>query len=125
MNAWRGPRAGEVVPISPHQFVGARNGLALSHMAMLALVKRMRPSYVPHGFRSTFRDWASERTSFAREVAEMALAHVIGDKTEAAYRRGDLFEKRRRLMADWARFCASSVTAASHSNVTPVREHAR
>jgi integrase len=85
----------------------------------------MRPGYVPHGFRSTFRDWASERTSFAREVAEMALAHVIGDKTEAAYRRGDLFEKRRRLMTDWARFCASSVTAARYSNVTPVREHAR
>jgi integrase len=110
---------------NPHLFIGARNGLALSHMAMLALVKRMRPGYVPHGFRSTFRDWASERTSFAREVAEMALAHVIGDKTEAAYRRGDLFEKRRRLMADWARFCASPVTAAPHSNVIPVRERAR
>jgi integrase len=60
---------------------------------------------VPHGFRSTFRDWASERTNYPRDVAEMALAHAIGDRVEAAYRRGDLFEKRRRLMADWAIFC--------------------
>ena len=62
---------------------------------------------VPHGFRSTFRDWASERTNYPRDVAEMALAHAIGDKVEAAYRRGDLFEKRRRIMADWAAFCAA------------------
>jgi integrase len=59
-----------------------------------------------HGFRSSFRDWAAEQTNFPREVAEQALAHVIGDKVEAAYRRGDLFEKRRRLMQAWAEFCA-------------------
>jgi integrase len=59
----------------------------------------------PHGFRSTFRDWAAEHTNHPREVAEMALAHTIESKVEAAYRRGDLFEKRRALMADWAGFC--------------------
>jgi integrase len=60
----------------------------------------------PHGFRSSFRDWAAERTNFPRDVAEAALAHAIGDETEAAYRRGDLFDKRRRLMDAWAEFCA-------------------
>ena len=57
-----------------------------------------------HGFRSTFRDWASERTDYPRDVAEMALAHSIGDKVEAAYRRGDLFERRKLMMEDWATF---------------------
>ena len=61
-----------------------------------------------HGFRSTFRDWASEETHAARDVVEMALAHSIGNKVEAAYRRGDLFEKRRTLMSEWAKFPASS-----------------
>ena len=59
---------------------------------------------VPHGFRSTFRDWASEESGFTREVAEMALAHTIEDKVEAAYRRGDLFEKRQQMMQMWAIF---------------------
>jgi integrase len=67
---------------------------------------------VPHGFRSTFGDWAAETTSFPHEVCEMALAHTIGNKAEAAYRRGDLFEHRRRLMAEWAAFC--SVPAAQN-----------
>jgi integrase len=65
-----------------------------------------------HGFRSTFRDWAAECTNFAREVAEMALAHVIPDAVEAAYRRGDLFEKRGKLMAAWAAYCAKVETDA-------------
>ena len=68
---------------------------------------------VPHGFRSTFRDWAAERTHYPGEMAEMALAHAIGDKVEAAYRRGDLFEKRRRMMEDWARFCETPVQPAA------------
>ncbi|NML17437.1 hypothetical protein HHL10_20920 [Azohydromonas sp. G-1-1-14] len=68
-----------------------------------------------HGFRSTFRDWAAERTQFPREVAEMALAHAIGDKVEAAYRRGDLFEKRRRLMDDWAAFLDRPAAAGNLS----------
>jgi len=59
-----------------------------------------------HGFRSTFRDWAAERTAFPGDVAEAALAHVVGNKVEAAYRRGDLFDKRRRLMDAWAGYCA-------------------
>jgi integrase len=66
-----------------------------------------------HGFRSTFRDWAAERTNFSSEVAEMALAHAVGDKVEAAYRRGDLFEKRRRLMTEWAKFCTGGESAAT------------
>jgi integrase len=65
----------------------------------------IRGSLTTHGFRSTFKDWASERTSFPNEVSEAALAHVVGDQVEAAYRRGDLFEKRRRLMDAWAEFC--------------------
>ena len=75
-------------------------------MAMTMLLKRMGQTEITvHGFRSTFRDWASEQTSFPHEVCEMALAHAIGNKAEAAYRRGDLFEKRRKLMDAWAAFC--------------------
>lgn len=87
-------------------FPGRREGAALSNMAMLQLLERMeRGDLTVHGFRSTFRDWAAELTAYPREVAEMALAHSIGDKVEAAYRRGDLFEKRRHLMHDWAAYC--------------------
>ncbi len=86
-------------------FPGSRPNQPLSNMAMLQLLNRMGNSDITvHGFRSTFRDWAAEQTSYPREVAEMALAHSIGDKVEAAYRRGDLFEKRRDLMNDWAAF---------------------
>jgi integrase len=89
-------------------FPGERRGKPLSNMAMLMVLRRMgRTDLTAHGFRSTFRDWAAECTSFPREVAEAALAHVVGDKVEAAYRRGDLFEKRRRLMEAWARHCVS------------------
>jgi integrase len=70
-------------------------------------VLSLLPNLTMHGFRSTFRDWAAECTNFPREVVEAALAHVVGDKVEAAYRRGDLFEKRRRLMEAWARHCVS------------------
>lgn len=85
-------------------FVAPRGGV-LSDMTLTAVMRRMKVDAVPHGFRSTFRDWAAERTNYPREVAEMALAHAIGDKVEAAYRRGDLFEKRRRMMVDWAKHC--------------------
>lgn len=89
-------------------FPGADPDRPLSNMAMLALLKRMgRDDLTAHGFRSTFRDWAAERTNYPREVAEMALGHAIGDRVEAAYRRGDLFEKRRRLMAAWGEFCGT------------------
>ena len=88
-------------------FLGRGVGKPLSNMALLALLKRMgRADLTAHGFRSTFRDWASERTGVQREVAEAALAHTLRDKVEAAYRRGDLFEKRRRLMYDWTAWCA-------------------
>jgi integrase len=89
-------------------FAGDQAERHLSNMAMAMLLRRMsRDDVTVHGFRSSFRDWAAERTSFPREVAEMALAHAIDDKTEAAYRRGDLFEKRRRLADAWAKFCNS------------------
>jgi hypothetical protein len=65
----------------------------------------MKAAAVPHGFRPTFRDWTSERTNYPRDVAVMALANAMGDRAEAAYRRGDLFENRRSLVADWATFC--------------------
>lgn len=84
----------------------APRGGQLSDMALTAVMRRMDSPAVPHGMRSTFRDWAAERTHFPREVAEMALAHVIENKVEAAYRRGDLFAKRAELMAAWATFCS-------------------
>lgn len=93
-------------------FPNENSGKELSENAMLALLTRMeRDDITVHGFRSTFRDWAAERTNYPRDVAEMALAHSIGDKVEAAYRRGDLFEKRKRMMDDWAKFCATPAAA--------------
>jgi integrase len=96
---------------NPYLFPGARYGSPLSNMALLQLMRGMgygvkgeRGNYVPHGFRSSFRDWSGEVSSFPRDVAEMALAHVIENKVEAAYRRGDLFEKRRKMMGAWAVF---------------------
>jgi integrase len=87
-------------------FPGQGTGRALSGMSMLAVLRRMeRTDITVHGFRSTFRDWAGEVTNFPREVAEAALAHVLPDKTEAAYRRGDALEKRRLMMQSWADFC--------------------
>jgi integrase len=89
-----------------HVFTGQRAGKALSNMALLMTLRRMkRGDLTAHGFRSTFRDWAAETTGFPSEVVEMALAHAVGDKVEAAYRRGDLFEKRRELMEAWGTYC--------------------
>jgi integrase len=87
---------------------------------MLETLRRIRRDVTVHGFRSTFRDWAAETTAYPNHVVEMALAHAIGDKVEAAYRRGDLFEKRRRLMNDWAKYC-DRAPAATASNVTVLR----
>ncbi len=103
-------------------FPGSKRSTPLSDMTMTAVIKRMHEAdtkaggagftdpklgrvVTAHGFRSSFRDWASEATAYPHEMAEMALAHTIGDKAEKAYRRGDLFEKRRRMMADWAKHC--------------------
>lgn len=111
----RGPLSDTALAILntlPHEdrnalvFASPRGG-RLSDMSLTAVLRRMKVDAVPHRFRSSFRDWCAGRTNYPREVAEMALAHAIGDKVEAAYRRGDLFEKRRRLMKDWAAFCAN------------------
>lgn len=97
--------------IGEHVFPGLSKRKFLSNTAMLALLKRMgRGDLTAHGFRSTFRDWAAESTAFPREAAEMALAHAIENKVEAAYRRGDLLEKRRQLMNAWADYCARPAT---------------
>ncbi|QGN56135.1 site-specific integrase [Novosphingobium sp. Gsoil 351] len=100
-------------------FPGAK-GNKLSGMAMAMLMRRMKVDATVHGFRSGFRDWAAECTAYAHEVAEMALAHTIENKVERAYRRGDLFEKRRRLMTDWAAYCASDGGASG--KVSPIRK---
>ncbi|MHC2108347.1 tyrosine-type recombinase/integrase [Methylobacterium sp. CM6246] len=90
-------------------FPGGRRGKPLSNMAMLVLLRRMeRADLTVHGFRSSFRDWASEATHFPSEVVEMALAHTVESKVERAYRRGDLFEKRRELTAAWAAHCSDA-----------------
>jgi integrase len=87
-------------------FPGERRNKSLSNMSLLMMLRRVgRGDLTVHGFRSTFRDWAAEQTNFSREVAEAAFAHVIADRTEAAYRRGDLFEKRHRLMTAWSTYC--------------------
>lgn len=96
-------------------------GQALSDMTLTACLRRMKVNATAHGFRSTFRDWAAETTSHPPEVAEMALAHVIGNQTEAAYRRGDLFAKRRALMDDWGRYC----TAKPESKVVSITARKR
>ena len=99
-------------------FPGGVAGNPLSNMAMLKLLRRMkRDDLTVHGMRSCFRDWAAERSTFASEVAEMALAHTVADKVEAAYRRGDLFQKRRQLADAWAKFCAAPVASG---NVVPI-----
>jgi integrase len=93
-------------------FPGPKRGKPLSNMAFLMLLRRMElKNLTVHGFRATFKTWASERTSFQNEIAEAALAHIIGNKVEQAYRRGDLFEKRRRLMDTWAKFCEQPAPA--------------
>jgi len=93
-------------------FPGGRTGRPISNMAMLMTLRRMgRSDLTAHGFRSSFRDWAAERTGFPAEVAEMALAHTVSDKVEAAYRRGDLFQKRRQLADAWSRFLATPIPA--------------
>jgi integrase len=100
-------------------FPGGKAHRPLSNMAFLMLLRRMgRGDLTAHGFRSTFRDWAAERTGFPAEVAEMALAHSVGDKVEAAYRRGDLFEKRRQLADAWTKFCTAPPDAG---RVVPLR----
>jgi integrase len=102
-------------------FPGARVGQPLSDVALSKLAKSCGSTDTTvHGFRSSFRDWAAETTAYPNEVAEAALAHTVSDKVEAAYRRGDLFEKRRRLMDDWATFCSRPLPVAGE--VVPLRK---
>lgn len=98
-------------------FPGTKAKSPLSNMSMAKTVHRLGFDATVHGFRSSFRDWAAEQTAYANHVVEMALAHTIGNKVESAYRRGDLFEKRRHLMDDWARYCAATGSA----DVVPIR----
>jgi integrase len=108
-------------PEGPLVFPGA-DGTKLSENAMLALLERMGHGDITvHGFRSTFKDWATEKTNFPNIVSEMALAHTIDDEVEAAYRRGELLNKRRKLMEAWAQYCAKPVKAAEENNVVHLR----
>jgi integrase len=107
--------------IDGNVFPGVK-GRPLTTAAAMQLLKGLRPGITAHGFRSTFRDWAAECTSHPREVIEHALSHQLKDKAEAAYQRGDLFDKRSRLMADWAVFCGP---LASAGNVTPIKRATR
>jgi integrase len=105
-----GKRSLELLEISASQdpeseYFFSKNGKPLSNMAMLMMVRRLSLGITVHGFRSSFRDWVSEETEYSPELAEMALAHTIGNKVEAAYRRGNLIERRKRLMQHWEAFC--------------------
>jgi integrase len=119
-------------------FIGGRPGRGLSNMALLELVRgmnerrssagepkwidpRLGKEIVPHGFRSTFKDWTSESANFPNIVSEMALAHKIADKTERAYRRGDLLIKRHKLMREWARYCGRPAVATTGTVVMALR----
>jgi integrase len=101
-------------------FPGGRKGRPLSNMAMAMLMKGMGQDATVHGFRSTFRDWAAERTNFPREIAEMSLAHIVGDATERAYQRADLITKRKAIMDQWAQHSEPRIA----SNVIPLGKQA-
>ena len=112
-------RLRQMQEIKTNDFVFPGRRGRLTPKTMQLILRRMgRNDLTVHGFRSTFRDWAAERTSFPRELAEMALAHSVGSAVEQAYRRGDLFEKRRKLMDSWASFCAKPTAAG---DVVPIR----
>jgi integrase len=104
-------------------FPGARDNAPLSDMSLTAVLRRMgRGDLTAHGFRSTFRDWAAECTGYPAEMAEMALAHTVSDKVEAAYRRGNLLQKRIRMMQDWAKWCAKPL---EQGQVVPIKQKKR
>jgi integrase len=109
---------GEADPAAP-VFPGPRRALPMSPIALLSLLRRIgRDDVTVHGFRSSFSDWCAERSAYPRELVETALAHTVGNQVERAYRRGDLFEKRRQLMEAWARFCEAPVAGGE---VVPIR----
>lgn len=102
-----------------HVFIGRRAGAPLGIVAMYRVTKALNPAVTNHGFRSTFSDWAHEVSNFPNHVIELSLAHAVGTGVERAYRRGDLFDKRRKLMDAWARYCESTPVATSE--VVPLR----
>lgn len=106
--------------VSPYVFPGVQ-GRSLTTAAGMALLKKMQVDVTAHGFRSTFRDWAGETTKHPREVIEAAMAHRLKDAAEAAYQRGDLLQRRAKLMADWASYCG---TVAKGDNVTSIKRKA-
>ena len=110
-------QAKEISGSDPYIFSGRSKKNALSNTVFLMVIRRMGYDVTTHGFRSSFRDWAAERTNFSREVCEMALAHTISDKVEAAYLRGDLFDKRRQMMDTWTKY----VTAEQVADVAVLR----
>lgn len=103
-----------------HVFPGQKRGRPLSPMAMEMILRRMKVDVTVHGFRSSFRDWCEECTHFPRELAEAALAHVVGDETERAYRRSDALEKRRKLMVAWGNYCTPKKPKAPAAVATDV-----
>lgn len=119
------PRAVELLASLPREgefiFVGRYSGSRQSGEAMRLVLRRMAHLVTAHGFRASFRDWAAETTAYPNHVVEQALAHAVSNAVEAAYRRGDLFEKRRGLMEDWAKFCGKAGTRAAGGDVVPLR----
>ena len=103
-------------------FPGLAHAKPISEASLLKILKQKHPTLTVHGFRSSFRDWCAEQTSYPREVAEAALAHTLKDKTEAAYQRGDMFEKRRKLMDSWADYCLKEKRSAG---VVPINKAAK
>ncbi len=99
------------------EYIFSKNHKPMSDMSLLSLLRRIRPNMTVHGFRSTFRDWVSETTDYTPELAEMAIAHSIASKTEAAYRRGDMLDKRRLMMSHWASYCQPLICSQSNINV--------
>ena len=112
----------EMAPLSGAYVFPGRKGRALGVNALLGVIVRLGYSVTTHGFRSSFKDWSIERTNYPGEMSEMALAHVVPDKTLRAYMRSDMLEKRRRMMADWARFCSTVKVAGE---VVPIRAQSR
>jgi integrase len=105
---------------NPHVFIGAFASV-ISETAMWQMLSRIKPGVTVHGFRSSFSDWAHETTAFSNHVIELSLAHSIGTASEKAYRRGDLLDKRRKLMEAWAAHCCSTPRAVAADNVEPIR----